>query len=373
MSGGSAPLERLPGNGYRTQIPGGSLRLWMEHEAMPLPDALDFAARNNPRRRFLFVSRVLGRHLPTRPAQLRGAAAALAAELNATNLAEPCLFLGMAETATTLGQAVFREWIRPGRRGLYLDTTRRRTGGPVAFSFTEAHSHAPGHLVHLPSRADDPDDIFRDARTLVIVDDEATTGRTAEQLFAAYQSWGGRAETGRLAVLVHWRDPGAASFSLRVHSLLSGRFEFTPAEAPAFRAASAAEATRVVLAPLGTRHGLMVPQSCPWASELAGRVLVVGAGEFGFQPLLLAEAIESAGGEAFLQATTRSPVAYGGAISHIRAFPALSGEGYDEFLYNVPDEHTYDRVILCCEDRLPPPGHPLLALPRLECRLAPAQ
>ena len=102
-----------------------------------------------------------------------------------------------------------------------------------------------------------------------------------------------------------------------------------------------------------------------------GCVLVIGTGEFGFLPLLLAEQIEAGGGRSFLQGTTRSPVALGGAIGHIRAFPALTGEGYPEFLYNVPDDHAYDRVILCCEDRVPPLDHPIFAVPRLECRILP--
>ena len=366
----TARLERVGENGYRVHIPGGSLNLWMERELIGLPDALDFATRHNPRRRFLFVSRLLGRHLPTRPSQMRTAAAALAAELQATALPEPCVFFGMAETATTLGQAVFREWHHGGGQGLYVDSTRRRTGEPLAFSFSEVHSHAQDHVVHLPTPEDDPENLFGQARSIVIVDDEATTGRTAAQLLAAYEQWSGRKVPGHLAVLVHWRAEDAEHLPLRVHSLLAGRFEFTPAGEVDGSVVTSPNATQYIPAPRGTRHGLTAPQSSPWVEAPAGRVLVVGTGEYGFEPLLLAEQVEAGGGEAFLQATTRSPVAPGGAIGHVRRFPALSGEGYEEFLYNVPDDHTYDRVILCCEDRLPPPEHPLLSLPRLECRLA---
>jgi hypothetical protein len=277
----------------------------------------------------------------------------------------------MAETATALGQAVFREWTRAGGRGLYLDTTRRRTGGAIAFSFTEAHSHAPGHVVHLPAPADDPEGIFQRARTLVIVDDEATTGRTAAQLATAYTQLRGIALPAHLAVLVHWIAPVETNARLQTHALLEGTFEFAPS--PDFIPAPTAGAQQevAVVAPRGTRHGLAAPQRSPWSEVPVGRVLVVGTGELGFIPLLLAEQIEAKGGLSFLQCTTRSPVALGAAIGHLRAFPALTGEGYPEFLYNVPDDHAYDRVILCCEDRLPPPGHPILAVPRLECRTLP--
>lgn len=361
-------LRRLGDRSYLATIPAGELRLRMTREEIPLADALDFAARNNAKRHFLFVSKLLGRHLPTPPHHLRSAAATLAAKLHAAQIAEPCLFVGMAETATALGQAVFREWTQAGGRGLYLDTTRRRTGGEVAFTFTEAHSHAPGHAVHRPSPENDPDGIFANAGALVIIDDEMTTGATAENLVVAYERWRGREIPAHLAVLVRWSAPLAAESRLEKHALLEGSFEFSPS--PEFKPEPVAATNKAVpvIALRGTRHGLAAAQISPWLHAPAGRVLVVGTGEFGFLPLLLAEQIEAQGGEAFLQCTTRSPVALGGAIGHIRSFPAISGEGYPEFLYNVPDDHRYDRVILCCEDRLPTPTHPILALPRLECR-----
>ncbi|MES2570898.1 MAG: phosphoribosyltransferase domain-containing protein, partial [Verrucomicrobiota bacterium] len=278
---------------------------------------------------------------------------------------------GMAETATTLGQAVFREWQRTGGKGLYLDSTRRRTAGRVAFSFTEAHSHAPGHVIHLPGLKEDPDGIFDRAETLVIIDDEMTTGRTAANLIAAYEHHRGRSIAAHLAVLVRWSAPLEEKSPFQAHALLEGDFEFLPS--PHFVPAPLASTHHHVetIAPAGTRHGLIAPQVSPWEEVPAGNVLVIGSGEFGFIPMLLAEQISANGGHGFLQCTTRSPVALGGAIGHVRQFPALSGEGYTEFLYNVPDDHSYDRVILCCEDRLPTPGHPILALPRIECRLMP--
>lgn len=364
-------LKRLDDRSYLATIPAGDLHLRMTREDIPLGEALDFAARNNAKRHFLFVSKLLGRHLPTPPRHLRSAAAALAEKLRAARLPEPCLFLGMAETATTLGQAVFREWTRAGGRGLYLDTTRRRTAGEVAFTFTEVHSHAPGHAVHLPTPEDDPDDVFGHAATLVIIDDEMTTGRTAANLLAAYEGLRGRSIPAHLAVLVRWSAPHDEGTKLQTHALLEGAFEFSPSPRFTPQPVASVDGHIATIAPRGTRHGLEAAQISPWSDPVGGRVLVLGTGEFGFIPFLLAEQIEANGGEAFLQCTTRSPVALGGAIGHVRSFPAISGEGYAEFLYNVPDDHRYDRVILCCEDRLPAPGHPILALPRLECRSMP--
>ncbi len=348
-------------------IPGGILCLRIEREEIPLDTALAFAARHNPRRRFLFVSRILGRHIPTRPSSLREVAAVLARKF--TTPIAPCLFIGMAETATTLGQAVWREWLRQGgSNSLYIDTTRRPTGSEIAFSFCESHSHAPHHFVHLPSPEDDPDRIFERAASLIIVDDEATTARTASALADAYTKWRGSQPVVSLLTLVRWKTDEIPQ--LRCYSLIEGEFQFTPSNETPVPPSYGQAIVRSAQAPRGTRHGIALPQMAPWPPEPAGSVLVIGGGEFGFVPFLLAEQIEGAGGEAFVQATTRSPVLEGGAIGHIRAFPALDGSGYTEFLYNVPDDHPYDRVILCCEDRPPPLTHPLHAIPRFEIRYA---
>lgn len=363
----------------------------MSREDIPLDHACGFATRNNARRRFLFVSRLLGRHLPTPPACLIEAARRLAIKIRSAGLPGPCLFVGMAETATTLGQAVFREWQRLGGDGapaLYLDSTRRRTGEEIAFGFSEAHSHATGHIIHLPTPVADPQNVFRTAGSLVIVDDETTTAQTAAQLRQGYLAWRraqGLAGTPvvALAVLLRWHPSRAEEAgdreTLRCFSLLEGRFEFTPnddalPEAPAQTAALDGQTT----ARVGPRGGSMAPEPIPdeWTAEerrdLSGEhILVVGTGEYGFPALLLAEALAARGARTFVQATTRSPVLVGGVIGHARRFPALSGEEHNEFLYNVPDDHPYSRVVLLCEDRLPPPGHPVLDIPRIECKLAP--
>jgi hypothetical protein len=384
-----APLPQADG-AWLVRLRGGELRCRMSREEIPLPEACGFATRHNAKRRFLFVSRLLGRHLPTRPAQLTDAARRLAEKLRGANLEEPCLFIGMAETATTLGQSVFREWRRlGGQQTLYLDSTRRRTGSEIAFAFSEAHSHATGHIIHRPLPAQDPHDFFRAARSLVIIDDETTTAQTAARLRSAYADWrqangcSGEMQT-YLAVLLRWHPPTveeeADADALRCLSLLEGRFEFTPnSDALPVAPPQSAALDGITQARIGARGGIMEPESLPpaWAAdeEAPGypgeKILVLGTGEYGFVPLLFAEALAARGAETFVQATTRSPVLPGGAMGCVRRFPALSGEAHEEFLYNVPDDHPYSRVILLCEDRLPLPGHPVLDIPRIECKLAP--
>lgn len=365
-----------PTGTYEARLPGGRFDLSLDREDWPFQDLCDLALRNNQRRRFLFVSRVLGRHWPVRPADLRAVARALAERLRARLQDVPTVFFGMAETATTLGQAVFREWVALGGRGLYIESSRRRTGDPTAFEFAETHSHATAHTIHRPAPQDDPDGFFQTAAQAVIVDDEATTGATAARLA---ESWlahrqSPAAASVTLAVLLHWQpEDTAPSPSIQdIVSLAAGRFAFHPTGDFPVSPAVQGELDRLVGTRRGPRHGVVNPEALPahWETHARSgeRILVLGQGEFGFQPLLLAEAFEAAGASVWVQATTRSPILLGGAIQHIRSFPALSGEGYVEFLYNVPDEGLYDRVILCLEDAAPAADHPIWKIPHLEVR-----
>jgi hypothetical protein len=361
---------------HEARLPGGRFTLTIEREDIPFRELCDLAIRNNALRRFLFVSRVLGRHCPVRPHDLRKVAAELARKLTLRLKSGPVVFIGMAETATTLGQAVFREFLAQGGSGLYIESTRRGTGGERAFGFAESHSHATAHVIHLPAGEDDPSDLLRTASQVVVVDDEATTAKTAAGLVREMKAWRGEAGAdfdAWLAVILRWKqgEDHDACFQ-GIEALAEGNFAFdAEADLPAAPAANTRVDTRVT-ARRGVRHGTRNPQSLPadWnISARAGeKILVVGNGEFGFQPLLLAEAFENQGAKAWIQATTRSPILAGGAIQHIRSFDALSGEGHIEFLYNVPDDHGYDRVILCLEDLPPAAGHPILQIPRLEVR-----
>ena len=361
------------------ELAAGRLHLQLARQDIPLRDALDFATRRNPKRPFLFVSKLLGRHIPTRPRVLRDTAAMLVRGINSVSLEEPVLFFGMAETATALGQAVFHAWIEAGNEGLYVDTTRRKTGGKIAFAFREDHSHAVEHFVHLPSTDDDPSGIFGRARTVVVVDDETTTGNTATQLLGAYEKFAGHEVKGCLAVIASWLSGSSALGDIEIVSLLEGLATFDGASAarreqlPALSVNSDAAACWPV--PKGSRHGLRYPQRLAQQPRHSGqKVLVVGVGEFLYLPLLFAEALEAQGAQAWLMATTRSPIQHGGAIQHVREFSALTGESYREYLYNLPADHQYDRVVICGENPLDiPEGHPLRDIPHLEQHLLEAQ
>src|SRR3546814_18138769 len=89
------------------------------------------------------------------------------------------VFLGMAETATALGQGVFAAYLDAQERQdvVYLQSSRQIVdGAELIASFEEGHSHATTHLIQVADLA--IEDMVRAARTLVIVADECSTGNT---------------------------------------------------------------------------------------------------------------------------------------------------------------------------------------------------
>ena len=158
-------------------LPTGTLDVALAEGADEFEDLLGFAARANAKRGFLFLSKVLGKHWPVKPSSMLAIHERLAATVPASE--GPVVFIAMAETAIGLGQGVFEAWLRahPGREALFVHTTRYRVGGGALIEFEEAHSHAPRQFLHMP---EDPQlrALLLAASTLVLVDDEASTGNT---------------------------------------------------------------------------------------------------------------------------------------------------------------------------------------------------
>ncbi|TRM73173.1 phosphoribosyltransferase, partial [Sulfolobus sp. A20-N-F8] len=78
------------------------------------------------------------------------------------------------------------------------------------------------------------------------------------------------------------------------------------------------------------------------------RFLIIGTGEFTWPPFLLAHALELAGHDVTMQATSRSPVRLGGAIGSALTFEDNYGTGVPNYLYNARREEGR-RVIICHE------------------------
>ncbi len=329
---------------------------------MPLDELCGFASRRNRKRGFLFVSKVLGRHIPVRPGVMSGVHESLARQIPA-DLPGPVLFVGLAETAVALGHGVRDQFAAlTGREDtLFLHTSRYRLNRPVLVEFLEEHSHAPSHILYEPSSPEMLHSL-QTARSLVLVDDEASTGKTFINLTRALTPTMKTLERVVTAVITDWRAPhlrAAFRESMPVSAasvaLLEGEYQFEPAMFDETEEAPAAIGTNAPVDDLLARnYGRLGVTQCPALplpdiGPVAGkRILVLGSSEFVYPPFLLASALERQGATAFCQATTRSPVRLGGAISCALEFKDNYADGIVNYLYNARKQ-DYDRILLCTE------------------------
>jgi Phosphoribosyl transferase/TRSP domain C terminus to PRTase_2 len=356
------------------QIPGGKISVCVEHSDMPPQDLFAFAARNNPKRAFLFLSSVLGKHLPVTPAKIQDVHERLARKI--PSLPGPVLFVGMAETATGLGQGVFEAWLRshPTQAALYVHTTRYRVLGAEPLEFEESHSHAPRVFLHLPT-SPHLRVLFEQARSVVLIDDEISTGNTFINLVRACRRFAPRIECLHLSSITdfrgaHRRTESEVHFGLPVTSgaIMEGTWSFTPNSllqtgAPVAQAAHGFEA--VLLDGGFGRVGRTTPLEIPTSlvRSLADKLvpgretLVLGTGEFMHAGFVLGRALAAeAGAVVRVHATTRSPILAWGPVHHIESFKDNYDEGVPNYLYNV-DLDRYGKIFLCHETAPSPSLH----------------
>lgn len=331
-------------------------------------ELFQIAERINPKRSFLFVSNVLGRHIPVRP-QDHFAAVDLMVDLIPDKMIEgPVLVMGYAETAVGIGAAVARgiSRRRPKSDPLYLSTTRHPVAGRDWARFSEGHSHATAHHVMSPSY----DVLSGPPLTLVLVDDETTTGKTFAALFEAVRKQGLPVGRVLLLTLTDWSEGSAVcaiadlapDIPVNGFSLMQGGWTWTKDGAailpelpgwsdqpilPSWIADrigdTALRAPRLGIRP--SQNGTIVPAGLP---KVAFRqpVLVIGTGEHVWGPMLLAEQLEKDGADVRFVATTRSPIMKGSVICHKVTFADHFGIGIPMYLHNVPERPNAQVIIM---------------------------
>lgn len=350
---------KTSGTLYRQTLSCGTIQVESTQGEYPLETLFDIAERRNPKRAFLFVSKVLGRHIPVSPSVMRQAYRQLADQFP-EECVGPLLVIGMAETAVGLGAGVFDTLRHRHQDAVYLTSTRHPVDGELLCEFKEEHSHATDHLIYLP---DTPEkrQYVHNARTLVLVDDEATTGNTFINLLAALRASGALEKLERVVVvtLTDWSgDALRQRCPLPVESLalVKGHWQWHPnpdAPLPVMPAVNVTSRGTVPVTGKQSwgRLGMTVPGNDLGSHIVARReekVLVLGSGEFVWEPFLLAERLEAQGATVLYSSTTRSPIATGFAIQSAIAFTDNYGLGIPNFVYNVAHQQ-FDRILLCVE------------------------
>ena len=318
-------------------------------------DLLGFAERINPKRAFLFVSKVLGRHIPVSPHIMRHAFTDLA-KLVPGDLPEPVLVIGMAETAVGLGAGVHQVLQQRYPEAIYVTTTRHPVhGAPLLARFLEEHSHAQDQLLYGSPDAELQQQILN-SKSIVLVDDEASTGKTFVNLIHALQQAGlNQISHVVTATLADWSSGiHIADLNCQSVALMTGKWQWRDAEHPiqinmpkvdtvAFGAfATLAEPTwgRLPIQDSGAHIRLAVQPD--------QRILVLGSGEYVWSSFLLAEYLQQQGADVKFSAITRSPIAVGHAIQSALAFSDNYGLGIQNFVYNI-NPLEYDRILITVE------------------------
>ncbi|MBS4172658.1 phosphoribosyltransferase family protein [Bacillus sp. FJAT-49736] len=222
----------------------------------------DMAARINKKRAFLFVSRVLGKHLPVHPSTPLLASALLASKYmkevlhiqddqlemklhafmesiikntdaldwKTFHLKNKTIFIGFAETATALGHAVFENF----QNAFYFHTTRERLDNKSSvIHFEEEHSHASSHYCYVDHNHLD------NSYPIVFIDDELTTGKTVLNIIQSIHNRFPR-KSYTVLTLLDWRNENyiqqfrqmerELGIAIEVVSLFSGRIDYHEAD-----------------------------------------------------------------------------------------------------------------------------------------------
>ncbi len=349
------------------QLPTGSLNVHINEPEELFNHYIDFAARNNPKRGFLFVSKVLGKHYPCKPSIMQDSYNQLVDLLRAEEKdSQSFVFVGMAETATALGAGVYESWLqRSDKNGIYCQTTRYFLKDQPFVDFQEAHTHAKDFYLYIPEN-ENLKQHFHNADTLVLIDDEISTGNTFANLVNAYKKLNPNLKRVIVVSLLNLTNETArerveqqTGIAFEWLSVLSGGFEFTPNPDFEFKlkpADSNAECKKHLLPANYGRLGIneLLPSLTEAMEELTtdyrpqAKILVLGTGEFIYHAFLLGRELENNGFEAYVQSTSRSPILEGYAISQKLEFQDNYHDGISNYLYNH-DMLPYEHVIVVHE------------------------
>ena len=366
---------------------------------------------NNPKRNFLFISKVLGKHIELKPDICRLAGYLLASRLsddngltqnivkafkeadyknindlfkNSFKCKENILVLGFAETATGLGMSVASSI----EDSYYLTTTREEIVEIESLlKFEEEHSHATTHKCFLL----DKEKLLK-AKRIVLVDDEITTGKSMLNIIKELKRVTNIKNYSILSIL-DWRNKEyldlydrfieEEEIDLEVLSLISGEIKiedttvfYDKDEQVLEQKIQAINLNSLNRLELKTSYGLesyikdsgrfgvafkeirSLEEKCKDIAKdiekrlgTGNKTLVLGHGENIYIPSRIAAYLN---GEVYFKTTTRSPIyacredAYSIKEKHI-----FYDNDVKYYFYNKDEiERSYDRIILLTENDL---------------------
>ncbi|MGL5414311.1 MAG: phosphoribosyltransferase domain-containing protein [Clostridium sp.] len=336
---------------------------------------------NNEKRNFLFISKVLGKHLEVKPNECQKVGEMLARLMEDS---EESLVLGFAETATGLGMTVASYL----HNSYYVTTTREEIiGYRSIFNFDEEHSHAVEHKCFLLNK-----EKIENAKKIVLVDDEITTGKSMLNLIKEIRKIT-KAKEFKIVTILDWRSEKFVDMfkefvhkediSIEVLSLIKG--EIFNEDMSVYKDNDGEELKEIgevidlnILSRIDvkTKYGMesyikdtgrfgisyeeikKLEGKCKTIAEeinkdikIDEKILVLGHGENIYIPCRIASYIE---GDVFYKSTTRSPIFCENKDDYtIKSKNVFYHKGVKYYFYNKEIiEENYDKVILIVEDDL---------------------
>lgn len=360
---------------------------------------------NNSKRNFLFISKVLGKHIEVKPNICRVTGFLLVSTILGTTKEtsilinyiknykdndininevmkltyrtnEKLVVIGFAETATGIGMSVASAI----ENSYYVTTTRENIEGIKSFlNFEEEHSHATTHKCF-------PEDIYklREADRIILVDDEITTGKSMLNIIKELKRNTGVRKYEILTIL-DWRNIEYRELykdfirknkvEIEVRALISGDIEVEDNNVYCYKKENLlSEKMNVNYLNILSRKGQYLKftgrfgvdfddikkteEECIKAAnkiqEIIGdnkKILVLGHGENIYIPSRIASYLE---GDVYFKSTTRSPIYCSDERSYlINERSIFYHNGVKYYFYNKSRiEENYDKVILITEDDL---------------------
>lgn len=384
-----------------------SIKLIENKYDIPIEQLFQMAARINKNRSFLFVSNVLGKHIPVHPNVSLSVGILLAAnyaheqdekilnplistikkrtmhELPTYFIKEKNpIIIGFAETATALGHSFFQAF----EGATYVHTTREVYQNKRPFiTFEEEHSHATSHYIYANEK------FFKNNREIILVDDELTTGKTNLNIIRALHERYPRKNYTIISIL-DWRTDAHVKMyaqlekeldiTIRSISLVRGNFELTnqptlPKERLYENTKKSLEIREIFVNQILPKHyyeeidgertfikqgrftlnsfeqkeldAHLLEISKQLIKENVKKVLCIGTGEFMYIPMKVASLLKE---EVVFQSTTRSPIfpynkeKYG--VQSKICFQSLGDSNILNYLYNIENKE-YDTILLFLE------------------------
>ncbi|WP_025564161.1 phosphoribosyltransferase domain-containing protein [Psychromonas sp. SP041] len=345
-------------------IKAGTLLLQSNEHRKTLDNIVAFACRENPKRHFILINKLIGRYTPTAPSVMRATYNQLAERVGYDS---DCYVVSFAEAATGLGAGVADSLARDQDNEIYFQhTTRHKLDEELWFTVDEEHSHAVNHMFYKPT----PDlyDAIIKSKKLVIIDDEITTGRTIKVFLLQILPYLTDLEEIVITSIVdlmatenHLKDLDI-DIPIRYISLVKANI--TLEKDPDFNPTL----------PNKVNSGLDLSDSISSAGRCAIRMpyreklnaisstkntLVIADGEHQYIPFLLAEQLEKSGVEVAFQSINRSPILVCDEIVNKYNITANT-DGAEHYLYNffpqnksvfVISENEYEGLLFTNEVR----------------------